>query len=240
MKKFICFFTFLCLVVSSSIYSCPYCNLSFYNELTTHRSNSLISQELLSSIHNQSSISNSLEIQNPLTNPVSAPLRVNPVQKENTKTEFIEIIDRDNNLSIPPTSYVPQNSTPDKKVTIELSQGETYIGNGVLFKGFLTNGQIPGPTIIIDEGDIVEFTVVNKGNIPHGASIHAAYTQTSKYLGKIPAGETRTILFKATVPGVYMYHCAPGGHAIPMHIIFGQYGMIVVKPKKQYKTGTDT
>ena len=28
-----------------------------------------------------------------------------------------------------------------------------------------------------------------------------------------------------------MYHCAPGGHAIPMHVLFGQYGMMVVKPK---------
>ncbi|MCX7877265.1 MAG: plastocyanin/azurin family copper-binding protein, partial [Ignavibacteria bacterium] len=37
---------------------------------------------------------------------------------------------------------------------------------------------------------------------------------------------------------VYMYHCAPGGHAIPMHVIFGQYGMMVVKPKKKYKLET--
>ena len=28
-----------------------------------------------------------------------------------------------------------------------------------------------------------------------------------------------------------MYHCAPGGHAIPMHVLLGQYGMIVVRPK---------
>ncbi len=234
MKKYF-FFTIFFLAASLSIYSCPYCNLSFYNELTNQRFNSLVSRELLESIYNQGSNPNFGSIQNPFTNPVSEPLKVSPVQKENTKTEFIEIINRDNSLSIPPTSYVPQNSTPDKKVTIELSQGEVYIGNGVMFNGFVTNGGIPGPTIIVDEGDIVEFTVVNKGNIPHGASIHAAYTQTSKYLGKIPAGESRTVLFKAVVPGVYMYHCAPGGHAIPMHIIFGQYGMIVVKPKKQYK-----
>lgn len=234
MKKYI-YFTIYLLAFPVSIYTCPYCNLSFYNELTNHRVNSLVSRELLASIYNQGSNPNFGSIQNPLSNPVSEPLKVSPVQKENTKTEFIEIINRDNSLSIPPTSYVPQNSTPDKKISIELSQGEVYIGNGVMFNGFVTNGGIPGPTIIVDEGDIVEFTVINKGNIPHGASIHAAYTQTSKYLGKIPAGESRTVLFKAVVPGVYMYHCAPGGHAIPMHIIFGQYGMIVVKPKKQYK-----
>jgi len=149
--------------------------------------------------------------------------------------EFISIMDRDKNLPLPPTSYVPQNTAPTKKVSIDLYEGETYLGNGVLYKGFVTNGTIPGPTIIVEEGDIVEFTVNNKGNVPHGASIHAAYTQTSKYLGKIPPDESRTMVFQVNTPGVYMYHCAPGGHAIPMHVIFGQYGMMVVKPKKQYK-----
>ena len=104
-----------------------------------------------------------------------------------------------------------------------------------MFKGFLTNGSIPGPTLIANEGDIVEFTVINKGTVPHGASIHAAYTQTTKYLDQINPGETKSMLFRVTHPGVYMYHCAPGGHAIPLHILFGQYGMIVVKPKKKYK-----
>ncbi|HEX2787414.1 MAG TPA: plastocyanin/azurin family copper-binding protein [Ignavibacteria bacterium] len=152
-------------------------------------------------------------------------------------TQFIEIMNRDNSLSIPPSSYVPQNAgiKPDASVTIELSEGDTYIGAGVLFKGFVINGSIPGPNIIVNEGDIVEFTVVNKGQIPHGASIHSASTQTSKYLGKINAGETKSMLFKASRPGVYMYHCAPGGHGIPLHILFGQYGMMTVKPKKQYK-----
>jgi nitrite reductase (NO-forming) len=159
-----------------------------------------------------------------------------PVVQADT-SGFIEIINRDSKLPIPQSSYVPQNQNikPDIKFTIELKEGEAYIGKGVMFKGFVTNGSVPGPTLIANEGDIIEFTVVNKGTIPHGASIHAASTQTSKYLGHIPAGETRTMLFRVTRPGVYMYHCAPGGHGIPMHILFGQYGMIVVKPKAKYK-----
>ena len=106
-----------------------------------------------------------------------------------------------------------------------------FIGNGVVYSGFTVNGTIPGPTLIADEGDVIEMSVVNKGGIPHGVSIHAAYTQTSKYLGKIPAGATQKLLFRVNHPGVYMYHCAPGGHAIPMHTLLGQYGMLVVKPK---------
>lgn len=149
--------------------------------------------------------------------------------------EFIDIIARDYALDLPPTSYVPQDAPIDKTFTIVLDEGRAYIGNNVVYEGFLTNGTIPGPTLIMNEGDVIEFVVVNRGKVPHGASIHAAYTQTSKYVGKIMPGETKRVVFRANTPGVYMYHCAPGGHAIPMHVLFGQYGMMVVRPKQPYR-----
>ncbi|MDQ3019054.1 MAG: plastocyanin/azurin family copper-binding protein [Bacteroidota bacterium] len=235
---------FTCLVIIFSLLdirtadACPYCTKTFYDELLNTRGNTLGGKELLASITNQEGVAGVSSVTGESRQDITQiPTGQNTITPANTKIpqEFIEIMKRDEGLSIPQTSYVPQDATPDKKVSIELAEGEAYIGRGVMFKGFTTSGSIPGPTIIVDEGDIVEFTVVNKGTIPHGASIHAAYTATSKYLGKIGAGETKSMVFRATVPGVYMYHCAPGGHAIPMHIIFGQYGMMVVKPKKQYK-----
>lgn len=195
-------------------FSCEYCNNTFNHELTKgDRKNTLVAKELLLAMFNQQ--------QKP--------------QPPAQKGEFIDIIRRDNSLPLPPTGYLPQNTVPTVRVSIELSEGEVYMGNGVMYKGFTTNGTIPGPTIIVEEGDIVEFRVDNRGTVPHGASIHSAYTQTSKYLGKIPAGQSASMVFKVNHPGVYLYHCAPGGHAIPMHIIFGQYGMMVVKPKKKYR-----
>ncbi|MBW6535139.1 MAG: multicopper oxidase domain-containing protein [Mariniphaga sp.] len=168
--------------------------------------------------------------------PVSAPSYSNTATPaENQGLEFFDVMQRDKNLPIPATGYVPQNTQPDKYIRITLEEGDTYIGNGVIYKGFTIDKKIPGPTLIVEEGDVVSFTVVNDGNISHGASIHAAYSQTSKYLGKIAPGDSATVVFQANSPGVYMYHCAPGGHAIPMHIIFGQYGMIVVEPKKKFE-----
>ncbi len=150
--------------------------------------------------------------------------------------DFIEILERDYALETTPYSTVPQDAPHDHSVTIRLHEGKTYIGNGVVYEGFLIDGKIPGPTIIVDEGDVVEFNVVNDGMIPHGASIHSAYTQTSKYVGSIMPGTTKSVKFRAMTPGVYMYHCAPGGHAIPMHVIGGQYGMMIVRPtNKKYK-----
>lgn len=217
-------------LLTSKIGACPYCNNAFYAELLKERGETLAGQELLASIQNQAGLSgNSAGISG------QTDIRQAPPNTPQIPHDFVEVIDRDNSLPIPATSYVSQDVKADKEVSIELAEGETYIGRGVIFKGFTINGSIPGPTIIVEEGDVVAFTVVNKGTVPHGASIHAAYTQTSKYLGKIEAGTSKTLKFKVTYPGVYLYHCAPGGHAIPMHIIFGQYGMMVVKPKKQYK-----
>lgn len=145
--------------------------------------------------------------------------------------DFIEILERDYALETRPYSTVPQDAPVDKSFTVTLHEGQTYIGNGVVYDGFLIDGGVPGPTLVADEGDVIEFNVANKGTIPHGASIHAAYTQTSKYVGKVMPGTTKSVRFRAMTPGVYMYHCAPGGHAIPMHVIGGQYGMMVIRPK---------
>jgi len=146
-------------------------------------------------------------------------------------SEFVEIYRRDFDLPLPATSALPQETEPDVSFTVTLHEGQTYLGNGVVYDGFLTDGMIPGPTIIVEEGDIVEMVIKNQGTIPHGASIHAAYTQTSKYLGQIQPNQEGRVVFQVNHPGVFLYHCAPGGHAIPMHVLFGQYGMMVVKPK---------
>jgi len=149
---------------------------------------------------------------------------------------FADIIERDRKLPIPETSYVVPGTKPDKKFTLIMEEGDVPLGNGVIYRGFNVNGTVPGPMLVMDEGDVVELSVLNQGSVPHGVSLHAVYTQTSKYYGKINPGQTRTHTFRVNHPGVYMYHCAPGGHAIPMHTLIGQYGMMVVRPKKlKYK-----
>jgi nitrite reductase (NO-forming) len=222
-------FTALVFIVPLATLACEFCNKQLYEDLKNGaRGKTLAGRELLASINAQSGLQSLLAY-------AASATAAQPAQPKSEDRDFIEIIKRDSRLPIPATSYVPQNAKPDKSFTIELQEGDAYIGQGVMFKGFTTNGKIPGPTFTMAEGDIIELVIVNKGTIPHGASIHAAYTQTSKYVGKIAPGETRKFLFRVTYPGIYMYHCAPGGHAIPIHILYGQYGMMVVEPKKKYK-----
>lgn len=122
-----------------------------------------------------------------------------------------------------------------KKFELVAKQRDLVIGDGVVFKAMTFNGTLPGPTLVVDEGDTVEITVRNEDTVTHGLSVHAANTQTSLLVGNLAAGQTKKLTFKADFPGVYMYHCAPGGHGIMTHTMGGMFGMIIVEPKKKYR-----
>ncbi|WP_244922516.1 multicopper oxidase domain-containing protein [Thermus scotoductus] len=117
-----------------------------------------------------------------------------------------------------------------------VAQGSVFpVDEGVYVKGFSFNDMSPGPMLLVEEGDTVEIVLKNADSVAHGLSIHAANTQTSKFLGNVQPGEERIFRFTADFPGVFMYHCAPGGHGIMAHTMGGQHGMIVVEPKKKYR-----
>ena len=239
--------------------ACKACNLVFSDEIMNARADSLLGRDLQRAAMNQRGLpldgfsivqyaqaaptaGGVADVTPSLRAPTAAPAASpsspkpapgRPLPAYMANAAYPEIVARDFALPTPPTSYVPQDAPADKSFTITLHEGQTYIGNGVVYDGFLIDGHVPGPTIIVDEGDVVEINVRNEGTVPHGASIHAAYTQTSKYLGSIAPGQTKSLRFLASYPGVYLYHCAPGGHAIPMHVLAGQYGMMVVRPKAQ-------
>jgi nitrite reductase (NO-forming) len=209
-------------------HACPACNALYKKEIETEMKGTLVGKELMAAMEAQKNL--------PLDFAEATRHLFTENMQDPPDHDFIDIIRRDEGLSIPQTGYVDQDIEADVTITITLDEGLAYLGNGVVYDGFRTNGKVPGPTIRVQQGDVVEMIVENSGSIPHGASLHAAYTQTSKYLGQIPAGQSKSIKFRATHPGVFLYHCAPGGHAIPMHVLFGQYGMMVVEPnEQQYK-----
>lgn len=126
----------------------------------------------------------------------------------------------------------PPASAQRKRFELVAGRKTVVVDKGVVWRAFAWNGRVPGPLIVVEEGDEVELTVRNPDTITHGLSIHAANTQTSLVVGNIPPGQSRTLRFRAEFPGVYMYHCAPGGHGILAHTMAGMFGMVVVEPKR--------
>ncbi|MBE7733535.1 copper-containing nitrite reductase [Devosia faecipullorum] len=99
--------------------------------------------------------------------------------------------------------------------------------------GMTFNGSIPGPLMVVHEGDYVELTLINPAHnlMMHNIDFHAA-TGALGGAGftNVNPGEKAILRFKATKAGVFVYHCAPEG-MVPWHVTAGMNGAIMVLPR---------
>lgn len=100
------------------------------------------------------------------------------------------------------------------------------------------NGSVPGPMIVCHENDYIELTLKNPATnqLQHNIDFHAATgAMGGGELTLVNPGEQAILRFKATKPGVFVYHCAPGGQMIPYHVVSGMNGAIMVLPRDGLK-----
>ena len=100
------------------------------------------------------------------------------------------------------------------------------------------NGSVPGPLIICHEGDMVEVTLRNPASsmMEHNIDFHAATGALGGGgLTHVYPGEECVLRWKATKPGCFTYHCAPGGAMIPYHVTHGMNGAVMVLPRDGLK-----
>jgi len=106
----------------------------------------------------------------------------------------------------------------------------SYGVNGVLHRG--TGVSAP---LVVEQGDMVEITLVNGAskemsvNFQHSIDTHSSEVAPNKAYKSIDPGETHVFSFRAKHPGVFMYHCAT--QPVLMHTGAGMVGMMVVKPR---------
>ena len=50
-------------------------------------------------------------------------------------------------------------------------------------------------------------------------------------LTHVASGQEVVLRFRAIKPGVFVYHCAPGGTMVPWHVVHGMNGTLMVLPK---------
>jgi nitrite reductase (NO-forming) len=102
------------------------------------------------------------------------------------------------------------------------------VAPGVTYAAWTFAGRVPGPALHVRQGDTVDFTLINRANIPHSMDFHAAEIAPSKYYVNVMPGDSLHYRFVARVPGAFMYHC--GTAPVAMHIANGMYGALVVDP----------
>lgn len=100
------------------------------------------------------------------------------------------------------------------------------------------NGSVPGPLIICHEGDMIELTLRNPEDsmMEHNIDFHASTGALGGGgLTHVYPGEETVLRWKATKPGCFTYHCAPGGAMIPYHVAHGMNGALMVLPRDGLK-----
>lgn len=110
--------------------------------------------------------------------------------------------------------------------------------DGTEVQAMTFNGSVPGPLIVAHQGDYVEVTLENpEGNsLEHNIDFHAATGALGGgALTHVQPGEKAVLRFRATKPGVFVYHCAPGGIMIPWHVVSGMNGALMVLPREGLK-----
>ena len=124
-----------------------------------------------------------------------------------------------------------------KTVHITMTAKETTVqidNKGTEYKAWTFDGTIPGKTVRVTEGDIIDFKLINPSSNKesHSMDFHAAEVDVLGEFSAVKPGETKHFKFKANRAGVFMYHC--GASVMAQHIARGMYGAIIVDPKSGY------
>jgi FtsP/CotA-like multicopper oxidase with cupredoxin domain len=115
---------------------------------------------------------------------------------------------------------------------------EQEIVPGITFPMWSYNGQVPAPTLRVEEGDLVRVNFTN-GFAEMAHTVHPHLRNLNPRMdgipqtgpGVIPPGETFTYEWQAQPIGNHLYHC----HMLPLkaHIHRGMYGAMIVDPKPE-------
>jgi nitrite reductase (NO-forming) len=124
-----------------------------------------------------------------------------------------------------------------KHFTLVAGEGTTTLPTGDTITVWSFNGTYPSPTIRVNQGDVVELTVINPSTnrVPHSIEIHGSQLSAVPNFGSIPPGEEKTMTFLAVNAGVWAYHCeGVNVFALWSHALRGMAGMLIVDPKEGY------
>ncbi len=141
-------------------------------------------------------------------------------------------------LVAPPFAHAHEQATSARPRVIEFKmtvvEKEIVVDDaGTKMQAMTYDGWIPGPMMIVHVDDYLQLTLINPptNTMPHNIDFHAATGGLGGGdLTLINPGEQTTLRFKATRPGVFVYHCAPPG-MIPWHVTSGMNGVVMVLPR---------
>jgi nitrite reductase (NO-forming) len=131
----------------------------------------------------------------------------------------------------------PRSTSRHHHVRFETTHVRHVISPGRVYEAWTFNSQVPGPVLRVTVGDTIDFTLVNKGPIPHSMDFHAAEIAPSRAYVNVMPNDSLQFRFVARVPGAFMYHC--GTSPTAAHIANGMYGALIVDPARPRSKATE-
>lgn len=151
---------------------------------------------------------------------------------------------------LPPHEQVASAPPRVVRIRMEIIEREVEIAPGVFVWQMAFEGSVPGPVPVVFQWDWVDLTLVNgttetvefanaaANTLPHNVDFHAATGALGGgTLTHIAPGQEVGLRWRATKPGLFVYHCAPGGEMVPYHVTTGGNGAILVLPREGLRDG---
>ncbi|GGB01835.1 nitrite reductase, copper-containing [Brucella endophytica] len=165
-----------------------------------------------------------------------------PAMAEATPTAVDSLPRQKVELAVPPFVHPHEQVAKEGPKIVEfkmtVQEKEIVIDKeGTKLQAMTFNGSIPGPMMVVHEGDYVELTLVNPetNTMPHNIDFHSATGALGGGgLTVVHPGEQVVLRWKATRPGTFVYHCAPEG-MVPWHVVSGMSGTVMVLPRDGLK-----
>lgn len=123
-------------------------------------------------------------------------------------------------------------------ITLTAQEKKIEVAPGDSIWAFTFNGTVPGPIIVAHQNDFIELTLKNPATNTqqHNIDFHAATgAMGGGDISLVSPGQEVKLRFRCTRPGVFVYHCAPGGTMVPIHVTSGMNGVIMVLPRDGLK-----
>ncbi len=127
-----------------------------------------------------------------------------------------------------PARLPPLQPGDSVNVHISATDRKVEIASGVYYDAWTFGDTVPGPIIHVRQGQTVNVTFTNHGNMQHSIDFHAAHTPPNVSFAEVDPGKSIKFSFKAEVPGAFIYHC--GTPPVLLHLANGMYGAIIVDP----------
>ncbi len=139
------------------------------------------------------------------------------------------------------------NAGSVKDYTLEIVPKDIDYGDGAVWHAWTFNGEVPGPILEVDAGELLRVRVINRHDMVHSFHTHLdGYTFENDgsqaniitgqgHEGTLQPGEENTWEFRPRTPGIYYYHThsADKGFRPSQIVRQGLYGAIIVHDPDQ-------